>query len=211
MGRLGKIGPPLEVCGDRWSWQTNMRMVKAIQEGEWPLTQNEIMSLFGLANYYQRFFRDFSKVVRTLFNLVKINKLKNKIDKKRLSQEWDEPCHQAFGEFKKLGVDQDGWPLHMRALSLMVVKPCSASTSNDYPKIGMSLATKSLGSLRASCFRHLYFKFADFDKPFEVHTEASDVGHWQIVDARWMAIAFKCMKLDGCEWTQPTHEQYLTL
>ena len=32
-------------------------------------------------------------------------------------------------------------------------------------------------------------KFVEFDKPFEVDTEASDFGHWRIVDAKWMAIA----------------------
>ena len=46
---------------------------------------------------------------------------------------------------------QDGWPLHMRALSLMIVRPCPTCERNGYPKSGMSLVIKSLGSLRASC------------------------------------------------------------
>ena len=69
--------------------------------------------------------------------------------KKRLSQEWDEPCHQVFEELK--------------------------SKFSSPPVL----------------------KFAEFDKPFEVHTGASNftIGD---VEARWMAIAYESMKLDGC-------------
>ena len=48
-------------------------------------------SLFGLANYYHRFLRGFSKVDRTLSDLLK----------KCLSQECDKPCHQTIGELKR--------------------------------------------------------------------------------------------------------------
>ena len=51
----------------------------------------------GLANYYHHFIREFSKVARTILNLLK----------KWLSQEWDEPCHQAFGELKSKFSSQD--------------------------------------------------------------------------------------------------------
>ena len=98
-------------------------------------------SLFNLANYYRRFIQDFSKVAKILCDLLK----------KWLSQEWDKLCHQAlrelngklfwppvlkFTEFVKpfelyTGASdfatgdvlmQDGWPLHMRAQSSIVVK-----------------------------------------------------------------------------------------
>jgi len=50
------------------------------------------MSLFGLAKYYYHFIQDFfSKVATTLPNL---------LEKKWLSLEWDELCHQAVGELK---------------------------------------------------------------------------------------------------------------
>ena len=48
-----------------------MKMVKAIQEDNWPLIQKRLRLVFGLANYYHHFIRDFSKVVKTFFNLLK--------------------------------------------------------------------------------------------------------------------------------------------
>ena len=48
----------------------DMKKVKAIQEEKWPLTQKGLRSLVGLANYYHRFIRDFSKVATILFNLL---------------------------------------------------------------------------------------------------------------------------------------------
>ena len=50
-----------------------MKNVKAIQEGNWPLIQKGLRSLVGLANYYHHFIRDFSKVARIIFNLLKKN------------------------------------------------------------------------------------------------------------------------------------------
>jgi hypothetical protein len=54
------------------------------------LIQKRLRSFFGLANYYRRFIRDFSKVARPLSDLLK----------KGVSQEWDEPCHQVFRDLK---------------------------------------------------------------------------------------------------------------
>ena len=70
----------LELCGDKWSWWTDMRMVKAIQKEKWPLTQKGFRSLVGLANYYYRFIWDFSKVARTLFNLLKNGYTKSRMN-----------------------------------------------------------------------------------------------------------------------------------
>ena len=82
-----------------------MKNVKAIQEENWPLTQKGLRSLVGLANYYHHFIRDFSKVARTILNLLK---------------------------------------------------------KNDYPKSGMSLVTKPLGSLRASSLHKMWSSFRVF-------------------------------------------------
>jgi hypothetical protein len=68
----------------------DMKKVKAIQEWKRPSTQKWLRSFLGLANYYRRFIRDFSKVARSLSDLLK----------KGVSQEWAEPCHQAFWEIK---------------------------------------------------------------------------------------------------------------
>ena len=80
----------LEVCGDKWSWWTDMRMVKEIQEVKWPLNQKKLRSLVCLANYNHHFIRYFSKVARTLLNLLK----------KLVSWKWDEPCHKPLGSSK---------------------------------------------------------------------------------------------------------------
>jgi hypothetical protein len=63
----------------------DMKKVKAIQEWKRPSTQKGLRSFLGLANYYRRFIRDFSKVARPLSDLLK----------KGVSQEWDEPYNQA--------------------------------------------------------------------------------------------------------------------
>jgi hypothetical protein len=68
----------------------NMKKVKTIQEWKWPSTQKRLRSFLGLANYYRRFIRIFSKIARPLSDLLK----------KKVSQEWDEHCHQAFRELK---------------------------------------------------------------------------------------------------------------
>jgi hypothetical protein len=68
-----------------------MMKVKAIQRRRWPLTYKGLRSLLGLANYYHHFIQDFSKVARTLLDL---------LEKKWLSLELDELCHQAVGKLK---------------------------------------------------------------------------------------------------------------
>jgi hypothetical protein len=47
-----------------------MKNVKAIQERRWPLTHKGCMSLLGLVKYYHHFIQDFSKVARTLSDLL---------------------------------------------------------------------------------------------------------------------------------------------
>jgi hypothetical protein len=69
----------------------DMMKVKAIQRRRWSLTYKGLRSLFGLANYYHHFIQDFSKVARTLPDL---------LGKKWLSLGWDELCHQTVGELK---------------------------------------------------------------------------------------------------------------
>ena len=65
--------------------------------GKLALDSKGLRSLVGLANYNHHFIQDFPKVARTLSNLMR----------KWLSQEWDEHCHQAFGELKSKFSSQD--------------------------------------------------------------------------------------------------------
>ena len=79
--------------------------------------------------------------------------------KKGASQEWDEPCHQAFEELKS-------------KLSLL-------------PNL----------------------KFQEFDKPFEVHTDASDFAIGGVLMQDGRSIVYESKKLDGYQRRWPTHEK----
>ena len=81
--------------------------------------------------------------------------------KKRLSQEWDEPCHQAFGELKR------------------------------------------------KFFLPHVLKFLDFHKHFKVYMRRGTLPLAD-VDGRWIAIAFKSMKLDGCSTLSDLLEKWLS-
>ncbi len=51
-----------------------MTKVKAIQERRCPLTHKGLRASLGLANYYHHFIQDFSKVARTLSDLLEKNR-----------------------------------------------------------------------------------------------------------------------------------------
>ena len=61
---------------------------------EWPRPENvaEVRSFLGLANYYKRFIRDFSKVALPL----------TKLTHKGITFHWDGPCEESFNELKNL-------------------------------------------------------------------------------------------------------------
>ncbi|XP_074271317.1 putative mitochondrial protein AtMg00860 [Silene latifolia] len=58
----------------------------------WPVLKNvaEVRSFLGVAGYYRRFVKDFSKLVQPLTNLVR----------KGTKFEWSEKCDRAFSELK---------------------------------------------------------------------------------------------------------------
>jgi len=67
------------------------QMVKAITEWSRLTNITEIRSFLGLAGYYQRFVKDFSKIASPLTNLLKkVNKF-----------EWTEKCEKAFQELRQ--------------------------------------------------------------------------------------------------------------
>jgi hypothetical protein len=53
----------------------DMMKVKAIQRRRWPLTYKGLRSLLGLTNYHHHFMQEFSKVARTLSDLLKKTKM----------------------------------------------------------------------------------------------------------------------------------------
>ena len=65
--------------------------IKAILEWEKPKTTKGLRSFLGLASYYRKFVRDFSKITKPLLDLLK----------KSVSEIWDEHCYRAFGELKR--------------------------------------------------------------------------------------------------------------
>jgi len=65
--------------------------VKAIIERPRPTNVTEIRSFLGLARYYRRFVRDFSKVTYALTNLLK----------NTTKFEWIEKCERAFQEVRQ--------------------------------------------------------------------------------------------------------------
>ena len=52
-------------------------------------------------------------------------------------------------------------------------------------------------------------KFSEFDKPFEVHTDASDFAIGGVLMRDGRPIAYESKKLDGCQRRWPTHEKEL--
>jgi hypothetical protein len=56
-----------------------------------PTTVSEIQSLLGLAGYYRRFIKDFSKIAKPMMKLLEKNK----------AFEWTKDCQASFEELKK--------------------------------------------------------------------------------------------------------------
>jgi hypothetical protein len=66
--------------------------VKDILEWKPPTTVHQVRSFLGLAEYYRRFFPDFSKIVKPITGLLKNN---TKFD-------WSSKCNEAFEQLKVL-------------------------------------------------------------------------------------------------------------
>ena len=64
--------------------------LKAIHEWEQPRTVKQVQAFLGFENFYQRFIRDYSKIVRPLTELIK----------KDQAFKWTEQCEAAFQELK---------------------------------------------------------------------------------------------------------------
>jgi len=64
--------------------------IKAILDWRRPTNVTEVRSFLGLAGYYRRFIKDFSKISSPLSNLLK----------KVVKFEWSNKCEEAFQELK---------------------------------------------------------------------------------------------------------------
>ena len=60
--------------------------IQTVSEWPTPKSVSDIRSFLGLAGYYRRFVRDFSKIARPMTNLMK----------KESKFEWNEKCEEAF-------------------------------------------------------------------------------------------------------------------
>ena len=65
--------------------------VEAIAKWKWPENPTEVRNFLGLAGYYRRFIKNFSRIAGPLTNLTK----------KQEIYIWDVKCENSFQEFKK--------------------------------------------------------------------------------------------------------------
>ena len=66
--------------------------VEAVLEWKTPASLTEVQSFLGFANFYRRFFKDYSRVTRPLMELTKGGKKE---------WEWDPQAEEAFRELKQ--------------------------------------------------------------------------------------------------------------
>lgn len=65
--------------------------IEAVMNWERPRTPTEVRSFMGLAGYYRRFVKDFSKIATPL----------TKLTRKNQKFEWDDKCEESFQELKQ--------------------------------------------------------------------------------------------------------------
>ncbi len=69
----------------------NLRKVQAVVEWPTPTNLTQVQSFVGFCNFYRRFIKDFSKIVRSLVRLTQ----------KEVIFEWDQACQTVFDHMKK--------------------------------------------------------------------------------------------------------------
>jgi len=124
------------------------RKIQAIVEWSAPKSVSELRSFLGLANYYRRFIKGYSKKTTPLSDLLKKNR----------RWEWTVDCQQAFEKLK--------------------------TAVASAPVLGLP----------------------DFEKPFEVHTDASDRAIGGVLVQEGHPIAFESRKLSDAEQNYSTHD-----
>ncbi len=124
--------------------------VKAILDWELPRSVPALKSFLGLASYYRKFIKNFTKITTPLTNLLK---------KSSETYEWDGACNEAFETLK----------------GILVKVPV--------------------------------LKLPNFDKDFEMHSNASNFAIRRILVQDGRPVAFKSKKLSATEQRWPTHEK----
>jgi hypothetical protein len=124
--------------------------VKAILDWESPKSVPTLRSFLGLASYYRKFIKNFTKIAAPLTNLLK---------KSTVIYEWEEACGETFETLKGILV-------------------------------------------KASML-----KLSDFDKEFEIHSNASNFAIGGVLVQEGKPVAFESKKLSETERRWPTHEK----
>ncbi|KAL2632608.1 hypothetical protein R1flu_004087 [Riccia fluitans] len=125
--------------------------VAAIVSWEPPVTLKGVRSFVSLAQWYRRYVKDFSKILKSLMDWT--------IKGARI--EWNQKAHSTFQKVKEI------------------------------------LASEPV------------LKLPEFDKPFEVHTDASDYAIGGVLAQNARPIAYESRKLSERESHWPTHEKEL--
>jgi hypothetical protein len=124
--------------------------VKAILDWEPPKSVPALRSFLGLASYYRKFIKNFTKIATPLTNLLK---------KFVITYEWEEACNEAFETLKGILV------------------------------------------------KVLVLKLPNFDKEFEIHSDASNFAIGGVLVQEGRPVAFESKKLSETERRWPTHEK----
>jgi len=124
--------------------------VKAILDWEPPKSVLALRSFLGLASYYCKFIKNFTKIAALFTNLLK---------KSAVTYDWDEACDEAFGTLK----------------GILVRAPM--------------------------------LKLPNFDKDFEIHSDASNFAIGGVIVQDGRPMAFESKKLSETERRWPTHEK----
>lgn len=104
--------------------------VQAIQEWQPPTNVSELRSFLGLANYYRKFVRDYSKIALPLTELLK----------KSQTWDWAGECQSAFDAMKK-AMSED--PVLAQESIVDVTKPFEVRTDASYFALGGVLMQES--------------------------------------------------------------------
>ena len=76
---------------------TDPKKIETVQNWERPTTVHTVRQFLGFVNYYRRFFKDYSKVARPLYDLISGDNAKRKTS----PVEWSEAAEEAFQILKE--------------------------------------------------------------------------------------------------------------